>query len=108
MFMRFSGIEPRDVIIVAVGPMAMSFARPCLSAKASDSLLAFYVQPLSRPNKCLALLVLPGTSERATESVHGSLNHICEKLSERGLCVKYVYSDGDQGYNQRHKVFFKK
>jgi hypothetical protein len=41
----------------------------------------FYVQPLSRPNKCLALHVVQGTSERATESVQNNLNHICERLS---------------------------
>jgi hypothetical protein len=108
LFMRLSGIEPHGVISVAVDAMALSSERPCLSAKASNYLFVFYVQSLSRPNKCLALHVLQGMLGRAAESVQGSLNHICEMLSERGLRVKYVCSDGDQGYNKRHKVFFKK
>jgi hypothetical protein len=106
--MGVSSIRPHDVISVAVDAMAMSSERPCLSAKASNDLFVLYVQPLSRPNKCLALHVLQGMSGRATESVQSSLNHIYENLSERGLRVKYVCSDGDQEYNKRHKVFFKK
>jgi hypothetical protein len=107
LFMKLSGVQPGDVVSVAVDAMAMSPDRSCLAAHSSDYLLVFYAQPLARPNKCLALHVHKGASGQAGKEVQTLLDFICDMLSQRGIQVRYVCSDGDAGYNKRHHEFFK-
>jgi hypothetical protein len=108
LFMELSGVEPGDVVSVAVDAMSMSPDRSCLSAKASDYLFVYYAQPLARPKKCFALHVLREPSGQAGKGAQAMLDEICRALSQRNVVVRYVCSDGDPGYNKRHQEFFHK
>jgi hypothetical protein len=107
-FMRISGVQPGDVVSVAVDAMAMAPDRVCLAAKSSDYLFVYYAQPLNRSNKCMALHMFKGNSGSAVADVQKRLELICHVLTELGVQVKFVCSDGDPGHNKRHHAFFMK
>jgi hypothetical protein len=108
VFMKLSGVCKDDIVSVAVDAMAMSPDRSCLGAKSSDYVFVYYAQPLLRRNKCMALHVHRNESGQAGSRVQFNIDQICAALSNRGIEVRYVCSDGDAGYNQRHQQFFKK
>jgi hypothetical protein len=104
--MQLSGVRPGDVVSVAVDAMAVAPDRSCLAAKSSDCLFVYDAQPLDRPKKCMALHVLKHGSGQAVRLVQDRLDLVSGVLTERGVQVKDVYSDGDPGSNKRHHEFF--
>jgi hypothetical protein len=94
------------VVSLANDAMAMNPAKTSLPAADSEYMFVLYVQPLDRRYRCFPVHVMPHPSGRATEEVHDAIDRACEALTNRGLHVKFVCADGDQGYNHSHQAFF--
>jgi hypothetical protein len=107
LFKEVSRIEQGDIVSVAVDAMVMSTDRSCLVAKSGDDLFVFYAQPLARSKKSIALHVFRGQSGHAGDPIQYFLDSICQGLKDAGVVVRYVCSDGDFGYSERHYKFFK-
>jgi hypothetical protein len=100
------GLPRNSVVSLANDAMAMNPAKTSLPAPNSEYMFVLYVHPLDRRYRCFPLHVLPHPSGRATEEVHTAIDRACEALTNRGLEVKFVCADGDQGYNRSHQAFF--
>jgi hypothetical protein len=77
-----------------------------LSGKEGDFVFVSYAQPLDRQVKCFPLHVMPQSSGKAATKVQRVIEFTCNALRHHHLVPKYICSDGDQGYNERHRLFF--
>jgi hypothetical protein len=105
-FIGMNHLPNEEPVSVAVDAMAMSPDRAYLPGKNADYSFVIYGQPLNRQYRCLPLHVIPAKSGNATKDVQKVVDEVCERLTNRGLVVKYLCSDGDAGYNDYHRKFF--
>jgi hypothetical protein len=105
-FIKMNKLPEHAPVSVAVDAMAMSPDRSYLPAKDADYSFVIYGQPLDRKYRCLPLHVITARSGNATAEVRKIVDDVCERLSNRGLIVKYLCTDGDAGYNEYHRQFF--
>jgi hypothetical protein len=108
IFMRVSGVQPKDLVSVAVDAMAMTPERSSVGAKSSDYMFVIYAQPLDRRSKCFPVHVVQNPSGEAKKVVQNAVDAVCAALVTRGIVPKSVCSDGDACFNARHHAFFKK
>jgi hypothetical protein len=104
-FITMNNLTDGEPVSVAVDAMAMSPDRAHLPGKNADYSFVIYGQPLSRGHRCLPLHVITARSGQATADIRAAVDEICTRLTNRGLVVKYLCTDGDPGYNEYHKAF---
>jgi hypothetical protein len=93
-------------VSIAADAMAMSADRSYPPSKDADYSFVIYGQPLDRAYRCLPLHVLRTQSSQATQELRKVVDEVSTCLSDRGLLVKYLYTDGNTGYNNYHRRFF--
>jgi hypothetical protein len=107
-FIAANDISPNFLISLSIDAMSMNTDHRYLPGKDGDFAFVFYAQPLKRQVKCFSLSVMPQSSGQATTEVQRVIEFTCDTLRHHHLVLKYICSDGDQGYNERHRLFFMK
>jgi hypothetical protein len=105
-FIAANDISPNSLISLSIGAMSMNTDHRYLPGKDGDFAFVFYAQPLDRQVKCFPLHVMPQSSGQATTEVQRVIEFTCDALRHHNLVPKHICSDGDQGYNERHRLFF--
>jgi hypothetical protein len=105
-FIGMNTLQERAPASVAVDGMVMSADRSYLPSKDTDYSFVIYDQPLDRAYRCLPLHVITTKSGQATQDVRKVMGEVCTRLSNWGLVVKYICTDGGPGYNKYHRRFF--
>jgi hypothetical protein len=91
---------------MAIDAMAMSPEREYLPSENSDYAFVIYGQPLDRRHHCFPLHVIPSKKGQADARVQQAIEKVYQGLTNRGLKVRFFCSDGDGGYNYKHREFF--
>jgi hypothetical protein len=107
-FIAANDISPSSLIPLSIDAMSMNTDHRYLPGKDGDFAFVFYPQHLNRQVKCFPLHVIPQSSGQATTEVQHLIEFTCNALRHRHLVPKYICSDGDQGYTERHRVSFMK
>jgi hypothetical protein len=105
-FIAANDVSPELLISLSIDAMAITSDEHYLPAPDGDHAFVFYAQPLNRRLKCMPLHVMNLPSGQATEPVQAVIEPVCDALSRHVVNIKYVCTDGDPGYNQRHSYFF--
>jgi hypothetical protein len=106
LFIELSQLPEKSIVSMAIDAMAMSPDRDYLPSEGSDYAFVIYGQPLDRRHHCFPLHVIASKKGQADDRVQQAIDRVYQGLTDRGLQVKFFCSDGDGGYNEKHKVFF--
>jgi hypothetical protein len=106
LFIELSELPENAIVSMAIDAMAMSPDRDYLPGEGSDYAFVIYGQPLDRRHHCFPLHIVASKKGQADDRVQVAIQKVSQGLTARGLRVKFFCSDGDGGYNQKHKTFF--
>jgi hypothetical protein len=106
LFIELSELPPNSTVSMAIDAMAMNPEREYLPSENSDYAFVIHGQPLDGSHHCLPLHVIVSKNGEADDRVQNAIDKLYQCLTDRGLKVKFFCSDGDGGYNYKHKDFF--
>jgi hypothetical protein len=107
-FIAANDISPNFLICLSIDVMSMNTDHRYMPGKDGDFAFVFYAQPLDCQVKCFPLHLMHQCSGQATTEVQCVIEFTCDPLRHHHLVPKYICSDGNQGYNERHRLFFMK
>jgi hypothetical protein len=104
--MHATGLPPGSIISLAIGAMALNPDNTPFPQQGGKYCFFFHVQHLNRRFKCWPLHVRPTQSGQATVEIKTALAKCRDVLTQHQLGVWYICSDGDRGYDAKHREFF--
>jgi hypothetical protein len=105
-FIALNHLPLSSSVSAAIDVTGFTPDRSCIPSKESDYSVVISAQALDRPFNSLPLHVIQGKSRQANSEVRAMISAVCEDLTNRGIVLKYLCTDGDRGSYDPHKQFF--